>query len=92
MYLIYTGPHQAVEVPHDLVAGGLIIAERNGDPIDIPNEIAEGLLEQGHDSSETDPQHQPQWVKATPKQVVAAEKKAASGADSSKTDDEKDDD
>jgi len=77
MHLIYTGPHEAVEVPHDLVPDGAYIAERNGDPVDFPDDIAEGLLAQGHDSTEDNPQHQPQWIKATAKQIAAAQKKAA---------------
>ena len=77
MQLIYIGPHEAVEVPHDLVPEGAYIAERNGDPVDFPDDIAEGLLAQGHDSAEDDPQHQPQWIKATAKQNAAAQKKTA---------------
>lgn len=79
MYLIYTGPLEAVEVPNDLVPDGYSIATRNGDPIDFPDEIAEGLLEQGRDSAEDDPQHQPQWIAATDEQISAAAVKAAAG-------------
>jgi len=84
MQLIYIGPHEAVDVPTDLY--GDYIAERNGAPVDFPDDIAQGLLEQGQDSTDDDPTHQPQWIKATPKQTAAAQKKtddpaAADGAD-----------
>lgn len=81
MYLIYIGPHEAAEVPHDLVPDGAYIAERNGDAVDFPDDIAEGLLAQGHDSAEDDPQHQPQWKKATSAQIAAAKKKSAAAGD-----------
>jgi hypothetical protein len=82
MHLIYIGPHEAVEVPHDdLGPDGAYIAVRNGDPVDFPDDIAQGLLEQGQDSADDDPAHQPQWIKATPKQITAAQKKTAATDD-----------
>lgn len=79
MYLIYQGPHLDVEVP--VSAYESIFAEQGGPAVDFPDDIAEGLLEQGTDSAEENPQHQPQWVKATAKQIstakTAADKAAA---------------
>lgn len=71
MKLIYDGPHEAVEVPHDLATGGLIVAER-GKVVEIPDEIAEGLLDQGR-SENPDEKHDCPWRKPTPKQSAAAE-------------------
>jgi hypothetical protein len=93
MYLIYEGPHLEVEVPHDLVAGGLIYAER-GKPVDVPEEIADSLLSQGEENVEQipvdpetgqptrDPQHSRTWRKATATEIKAVERAAAKAAES----------
>lgn len=39
-HVIYVGPHEAVDV-----GGTGLIAERNGDPIEVDDELAEALLE-----------------------------------------------
>lgn len=76
MYLIYIGPHEEVEVPHDLAPEGSYFAKRGGPAVDFPDDIAKGLLAQGEDSSPDNPQHQPQWRKANSKEADAAKKAA----------------
>ena len=60
MDLTYIGPHAEVEVPLD---GGSSIVVARGASADFPADVAKGLLEQGKDSAEESPQHQPQWEK-----------------------------
>lgn len=81
MYLIYIGPHEAVLVSDDAIVGGEVVAHKGGPAVKFTAEIAQGLLAQGEDSSEDNPQHQPQWRKATAKEAAAADKNAADGDD-----------
>lgn len=64
MLVTYIGPHEAVIVPDDSLPGGELVVEQ-GETVDLPAAIANGLLEQGTDSAEDNPQHQPQWKKAS---------------------------
>lgn len=89
MYLTYQGPYLEVEVPVD--ASTSIFVEQ-GKAADFPDDLAEGLLDQGRDSSEENPQHNPQWVKATAKQVAEAKKAADQADDSTASEAEKGDD
>jgi len=76
-WLVYTGPHLEVEVPHDEVTGGLIEATR-GKAVEVPDPIAESLLSQGEDqvsdSDDRAPQHDHTWRTATSKEISAAQK------------------
>jgi pyruvate/2-oxoglutarate dehydrogenase complex dihydrolipoamide acyltransferase (E2) component len=82
MQVTYIGPLEAVLVPDDSVAGGEIIVE-HGQTVDLPSELAKGLLEQGRDSSENDPQHQPQWKRVSADDIDATDgaKKLAAAND-----------
>jgi hypothetical protein len=91
MKLIYEGPLLEVEVPHDEVAGGLMLATR-GVVVDVSDALAESLLSQGEENAdqipldpetgepERDPQHNRTWRKATAKEIQAADKAAAKAA------------
>ncbi len=82
--LIYDGPHLEVEVPHDNVPGGAIFAER-GKVVDVPDDIAKGLLEQGDenivgaDGKTTVVSHQGPWRKASDKQINAEKNEKKGG-------------
>jgi hypothetical protein len=65
MKLIYTGPHDAVEVD-----GCDEIAERDGKPIDVDTELGERLLEQPSN-----------WKKADAKKAAADKEKPGESAD-----------
>jgi hypothetical protein len=84
-WLVYSGPHQEVEVPHDEVAGGVVFAVR-GKAVEVSDDVAASLLEQGEDQvAEGDDraaQHDRTWRTATTKEVAAAQK-AADPADAS---------
>lgn len=70
MKLIYIGPHLAVEVPLDGPLGGFVDAKK-GEVVDLPDDTAAGLLEQGKSACG---HHDPQWKKATGRAAAAAEK------------------
>ena len=85
-WLVYTGPHQEVEVPHDEVTGGYLIATR-GVAVEVPDDVAESLLSQGQENVEQipvdadgnpgrQPQHDCTWRSATTKETNAAQKAA----------------
>jgi hypothetical protein len=77
MKLIYDGPLLEVEVPHDDVSGGLIVAER-GKVVEVPDAVAKGLLDQGNEhvvgdgGKVTVVEHAGPWRKATARQEAAA--------------------
>lgn len=89
MYLIYEGPHLEVEVPHDLVTGGLIVAARGGPAVEFPDELAASLLGHGQETgapvdAHGNPRtavHQPTWRKATKQEIQAAEKGAVKASE-----------
>jgi hypothetical protein len=78
MKLIYEGPHLDVEVPLDDPYGGFLTAER-GQPVDVPDDVAAGLLEQGR-SENPEHQHECPWRKATAKELAGADKVAGKAA------------
>jgi hypothetical protein len=45
MNLKYVGPHNGVDVP--VLATGQIVTVMRGDSVELPDAVAEGLLEQG---------------------------------------------
>jgi hypothetical protein len=48
MKVTYTGPHDAVDID-DLANDYILSGVENGQTIDVPKAVAEGLLEQGPD-------------------------------------------
>lgn len=83
-WLVYTGPHADVEVPLDEPIGGYVIAD-NGKAVQLPEEVAAGLLAQG-ENSDPDGQHDRMWRTATAKEVKDAEKAAAAETDDADAD------
>jgi len=47
MRLVYVGPHDAVEIYPTGGEEPMVTAQRDGDPIEVPDEMAANLLEQG---------------------------------------------
>lgn len=97
MFLVYSGPHLEVEVPHDEVTGGSVYAER-GKAVEVPDSIVDDLLAQGEESVDQipvdadgrptrEPQHARTWRKATAAEI----KKAGSGSDAPATADDRED-
>jgi hypothetical protein len=91
-WLVYEGPHLEVEVPHDNVTGGVIVAE-HGKAVQVPDDIADSLLTHGEENADQidvdpdtgkpvrAPQHNRTWRTATAKETKAADTAAADTAE-----------
>lgn len=68
MKVIYVGPHRSVEVETE---SGLMVAHRNGPPVEVSEDVGASLLAQG-ENSDAEGEHQRAWRKASAKESAKA--------------------